>query len=69
MSSLSSWQPIETAPDYQTVLIYVPPFDPMQGTKSGRFKTWMVGARSIIGRNLSPDMQPTHWMPLPEPPR
>lgn len=61
------WQPIETAPDDISVLIYVPPFTPMQGTRSGRFGTWMIGARSIFGRDLV-SMTPTHWQPLPEPP-
>jgi len=64
----SDWQPIETAPGDETILIYVPPFAPMQGTRSGRFGTWMIGARSIFGRDLAPGMEPTHWMPLPEPP-
>lgn len=64
----TTWHPIETAPDYKTVLIYVPPFEPVQGTRSGLYKTWMVGARSIIGKDLPVGMEPTHWMPLPEPP-
>ena len=59
---------MEAATDYEEVLLHVPPFAPMQGTRSGRFKTWMVGARSIIGRDLGPDNSPRMWRPLPTPP-
>lgn len=62
------WRPIATAPDNVPVLIFVPPFAPMQGVRSKEFGTWMAGARGIIGRTLDPGMEPTHWMPLPEPP-
>ena len=64
----TGWQPIETAPEYKAVLIYVPPFDPMQGVRSGRYGTWMVGAQSFVGRDLPVGYRPTHWMPLPAPP-
>jgi hypothetical protein len=61
------WQPIETAPREpgSEVLLYIPPFTPMQGVRRTD-GTWMVGARSIIGR--AAPYEPTHWMPLPLPP-
>lgn len=59
------WQPMETAPTHVTVLLDIPPFDPMTGVKR-EDGTWMVGARSIIGK--TPPNEPEHWMPLPERP-
>ena len=61
------WQPIETAPGHMgsEVLLFIPPFAPMQGVRRSD-GTWMVGARSIIGR-LAPG-HPTHWRPLPAEP-
>lgn len=68
-AEVAAWSSdMEAAPDYEEVLLHVPPFAPMQGTRSGRFKTWMVGARSIIGRDLGPDNSPRMWRPLPTPP-
>ncbi len=59
---MSEWQPIETAPIGQEVLVYVP----------RRLGALYAGAR-LTGtqwwsRNLG-DLKPTHWMPLPEPPK
>lgn len=58
------WRPIETAPtDGSEVIVYVP----------RRLGHLIAGARNTTGlqwwsRNLG-DLKPTHWMPLPEPPR
>lgn len=65
-----AWQPIATAPrDGSRVLVYRPSFDgdyiPRVGvdyyatTHYTEGKTWMRSRE---------DCQPTHWMPLPEPP-
>jgi hypothetical protein len=62
------WEPIERAPDYEAVLIALPPFDHMQATRSGRFGTWMVGARSIIGRDIMEGMVPEFFQQLPNDP-
>lgn len=63
----ATWQPIETAPRDvgAEVLLFVPPFPPMQGTRRSD-GTWMVGARGLIGR-AAPD-EPTDWRPLPPAP-
>lgn len=64
---LMEWQPIETAPDYVTVLV----FDPRQ-----KFEDAICTARTY-GRDKDKHwarkfgkakMNPTHWMPLPDPP-
>lgn len=77
---MSDWQPIETAPkDGTTILIFLPRmknpiclgrwWDKVElehGVETYRRAEWM--------RNGMPAMstlkfEPTHWMPLPEPPR
>jgi hypothetical protein len=47
------------------VLLFIPPFAPMQGVRRSD-GTWMAGARSIIGTRAPG--QPTHWRPLPAAP-
>ena len=64
-----SWQPIETAPtDGTVVLIYAPRSD---------LEKWTVDLPPVIcNAAYHPDAgwcicavrEPTHWMPLPEPP-
>lgn len=67
-----NWQPIETAPqdgtrvltcfhgvDYQ-INQFTNHADTAPGYRIGRDKTWW---------NSPPNRQPTHWMPLPEPPK
>ena len=60
------WQPIETAPkDGTEVLVvrvseeYDTPWANVCSYFAGR---WMVNAQG------DQEMQPTHWMPIPEPP-
>lgn len=65
-----AWQPIETAPcDGTRVLLFVPPYGAMTGHKDlFHFK----GTSSYIWNchsSLNKEAQPTHWMPLPEPPK
>ena len=51
------WQPIETAPMHGTFLIFVAPHI----VSASRFRmAWMSRGESLT---------PTHWMPLPEPPK
>jgi hypothetical protein len=58
------WQPIETAPkDGSTVLGFVPAFDQQPVCLidySTRYSNWWF---------LGTECLPTHWMPLPEPPK
>jgi hypothetical protein len=57
---MSNWQPIETAPRNVELLLYYP------ALRAGRMSP---GAMLKVGRTWDlPSRQPTHWMPLPEPP-
>jgi hypothetical protein len=64
------WQPIETAPKMRAILLYA------SGYVVGHFNTtnmkWWVetdGTGTAGERNLNSFNGPTHWMPLPEPPK
>lgn len=68
---MSEWQPIETAPrDGQSVLCYVD-LDNMYRIitlrwdvpSDGNEAKWRTDVHSFV------DFEPTHWMPLPEPPK
>lgn len=74
LRAASNWQPIETAPKQRVVLLWA-----LTDEETGNWKMatgfWMPGYRDEPGewewdgRRLKPyDVQPTHWMPLPEPP-
>jgi hypothetical protein len=67
------WQPIETAPkDNSAVLVYVP----MRSVKFMATAFWdtVAGEWRVAWTGLHnkpsviKDPEPTHWMPLPEPP-
>ena len=68
----SDWQPIATAPEHQMILVYVPDAeverDRIQtayyGITSNHKRLWVIGglAQWDVGK-------PTHWQPLPEPPK
>ena len=58
---MSEWQPIETASKTEAMLMYFP------NMKSGRT---MLGDMMKVARLCDVSIrQPTHWMPLPEPPK
>jgi hypothetical protein len=62
------WQPIETAPTDTPVLVWHPGLG-MGGWNcmaKGDDGTWRETAHD--GRVLKEGYEPTHWMPLPEPP-
>lgn len=70
------WQPIKTAPHWDTVLLFVPPtptsVDFALGLESKPtinigFYERGVGWR--IQRYPRSRPKPTHWMPLPDPPQ
>ena len=61
---MNEWQPIETAPRDRPVIVAIP--------------QWVfadIGLVDVLGRWYSPidgvehSPAPTHWMPLPEPPK
>ena len=70
---VQQWQPIETAPEDKSVLIYIPN---LSGVYRGRllsanidrYRHWSIAA-ATRGLELDDTLQPTHWMPLPEPPK
>ena len=66
---MSKWEPVETAP-YETPVLTWWPGSPLRnpvflintknsGANLGKKNSWW---------HSKPNEQPTHWMPLPEPP-
>ncbi len=75
---MTEWQPIETAPKDGTIVLFWPDFDaedarPPHRRKDQKNRYIKMGWTSGNGDYWSPEMQllnePTHWMPLPEPPQ
>jgi len=71
---MSTWQPIETAPTNTSVLIFIPNAEHygegiyrglQVDMRTGRH--WTVSGLHM-GRDCGTTWQPTHWMPLPDPP-
>lgn len=64
------WQPIETAPEMETVLLYAPGLVHVGhfNTTNNKWWTYTNGEGTISEVNLNSWAKPTHWMPLPEPP-
>lgn len=74
LSEPQRWQPIDTAPFNQAVLVYLPHWDHYGyavyraiQVDMGNGAHW-VSTAWASGRNLGIGAEPTHWMPLPEPP-
>lgn len=70
-----NWQPIETAPTNEVVLIFIPNttnFDPgvhrAMKLDMGTGACWQTNSLHG-GSDIDPFYAPTHWMPLPEPPK
>lgn len=65
---MSEWQPIETAPKDGEDFLALFLFD--DGSFRYDVSRW-CDARELFtaGRPFEEDTQPTHWMPLPEPPK
>jgi len=65
-TDIAGWQPIETATHMQPLLLYIPP------ENSGIPTSYMTigfstGSYWMAEWDLS-KIEPTHWMPLPDPP-
>lgn len=59
---MTEWQPIETAPKDDLLLGYA------EGMM--RLVMWENGAWVQVGATIEKGwFEPTHWMPLPEPPK
>jgi hypothetical protein len=77
---MNNWNPIETAPKDGTVILgYFPGFKKSvrethwiesetreYGKITRSYAEWYTGA--MTGFSSAPEPQPTHWMPIPEPP-
>lgn len=69
---MSEWQPIETAPSQQTILLWAitdtsmspPNWKMATGHWATVLEQWIWDGREVRDH----EVQPTHWMPLPEPP-
>jgi hypothetical protein len=75
-NALPGGRPIETAPTNTAILIHVPGFDYYEnnGWCAGMLVDMGTGNRWhtfgwAVGRDLGPEDKPTHWMPLPAPPK
>lgn len=74
-TTLAAWQPIETVPKMKNLLL----FAVTDIGEDGRVKNWKMdtgyyssepGVWTWSGYQVrKSDIQPTHWMPLPEPPK
>ena len=74
---MAEWQPIETAPASESVLIFIPNllaehYGPAiyRGLCVNSYRgdrVWKVSGLHS-GRACGADYWPTHWMPLPDPP-
>jgi len=64
----NKWMPIESAPrDGKIILIYGPDENPYSRIKIGR---WSEILKSWVSTHyISGYYKPTHWHPLPEPPK
>ncbi len=73
---MSEWQPIETAPkDGRRIMLFYPP----NGIVFGRWNEdewsqrptpyWSNDTERISGTRYAKRHPPTHWQPLPEPPK
>ena len=59
------WQPIETSPAERVVIIYAPGYGVIISKRSVIYDG---SVRWSGGGYLDPPPEPTHWMPLPDPP-
>jgi hypothetical protein len=68
---MNEWQKIETAPkDGTKVWAYLPEFDEqtvLRWVVAGNWAGWLY-VDSVLNDCLDCELEPTHWMPLPEPP-
>lgn len=64
---MSEWKPIETAPKVGDVQIYCSDTkEQMVAFWNTKFKGWQFAIDPCSGPHIA---YPTHWMPLPEPPK
>lgn len=71
LEASTQWRPIDTAPrDGTRVLLWVPPYGPSTGHYEPARVNWGPNASLWIAASvLNKEAHPTHWMPLPSPPK
>lgn len=62
---MSEWQPIETAPKDGTIVLLYDGAYPIAGFFD--FGGWIPADVDL--QDMWPQIEVTHWMPLPEPPK
>ncbi len=63
----ASWQPIDTVPKDQEVLVYTRPWGPIIAVLSEEFGQWL--SRMQVPVSIKEDEElPTHWQQLPAAP-
>ena len=60
---MSEWQPIETIPTQQRILVYA---GPIYGV---RVERWIGAPHNIWVTESDLHVEPRAWMPIPEPPK
>ena len=69
---MTTWQPIETAPEHEPILIWVPGVNRGHASAEVVIRVadsfWTNGGPNA-GDDLYFEEAPTHWMPLPPPPQ
>lgn len=66
------WLPIESAPEATEVWVFAPHEDPQQFCASmieGHSGPYWCPSEKLVADVMDYDIEPTHWQPLPAPPR
>lgn len=63
----SSWQPIESAPADEEILVFTKPWGPIIALRSTEFGEWLSRMQVPVAIKGDEEL-PTHWQPLPSPP-
>jgi len=74
LAALLEWKPIETAPKDRDILLLCPSRGVVRGSWNNDCHKkprpyWTNDRERIFGVTETRADQPTHWMPLPEPPK
>jgi hypothetical protein len=64
---LSGWKPIDSAPKDEEILVYTQSWGPIVAVLSEEFGQWL--SRMQVPVTITAEEAPTHWQPLPSPPR
>lgn len=62
-----SWEPIESAPKDEEIIVYTRPWGPIIALLSSEFEAWLSRMQVPVSIRDEADL-PTHWRRLPDPP-